>query len=170
MKGVVPLGILNHCNMFKIGPIQICVKYTTIHKNIHRHRNLKNIRNTDDSRYETFITFLTFRFSTRGEGDTIITMLTVPSNPTTCGASRRPNWTDVAQVQKSTRFVQLQISTHCFFFQKSPKTLSPSLPGMTSFTFPVISSLGFLLWHLWLSHPPRVSVNTCAQCVPLPVH
>ena len=28
-------------------------------------------------RYETFITFLTFRFSTRGEIDTIFTMLTV---------------------------------------------------------------------------------------------
>ena len=42
------------------------------------------IRNTDDSslfRYETFINFLTFSFLTRGERDTIFTMLTVLSDP-----------------------------------------------------------------------------------------
>ena len=45
----------------------------------------KEIRSTDDSplfRYETFIYFLTFSFSTRGERDTIFTMLTVPTSPT----------------------------------------------------------------------------------------
>ena len=30
-----------------------------------------------------------------------------------------------------------------------------------------ISYLGFLLWHLWLSHPPCTCVNTCSQCVHL---
>ena len=30
-----------------------------------------------------------------------------------------------------------------------------------------ISYLDFLLWHLWLSHPPRARVNTCTQCVHL---
>ena len=30
-----------------------------------------------------------------------------------------------------------------------------------------ISYLGFLLWHLWLSRPPRTRVNTCTQCVHL---
>ena len=30
-----------------------------------------------------------------------------------------------------------------------------------------ISYLGFLLWYLWLSHPPRAHVNTCTQCVHL---
>ena len=29
------------------------------------------------------------------------------------------------------------------------------------------SYLRFLLWHLWLSHPPRARVNTCTQCVQL---
>ena len=59
-------------------------------------------------------------FSTRGERDTLFTMLTVPSDPTTCGASRRPNLTELALVQKSTLFVQPQISTNCFF-SKSPR-------------------------------------------------
>ena len=50
---------------------------------------------------------------------------------------------------------------YCFFF-KSPT--SSALPGMTSFTSPVpFSSLGFLLWHLWLSHPPHACINTCTQ-------
>ena len=66
-------------------------------------------------RYEIFITFLTFRFSTRGERDTISTMLTVPSDPTTRGHPVVHNWTGLAQVKKSTRFIQLQILTNCFF-------------------------------------------------------
>ena len=36
---------------------------------------------------------LSLGFSTRGERDTIFTMLTVPSDPTTRGTSRRPHWT-----------------------------------------------------------------------------
>ena len=56
-------------------------------------------------------------FDTRRERerDTIFTMVTVPSDPTMRGASRRPNWTGLAQVQKSTRFVQRQISANSFF-------------------------------------------------------
>ena len=30
-----------------------------------------------------------------------------------------------------------------------------------------ISYLGFLLWYLWLSLPPRARVNICSQCVHL---
>ena len=74
-------------------------------------------------RYETFITFLTFRFfDTTRERHTISTMLTVPSDSTTCGASRRPNWTGLAQVQKTTRFVQPKISTNWVFFKNHPKS------------------------------------------------
>ena len=31
-----------------------------------------------------------------------------------------------------------------------------------------ISSLGFLLWHLWLSHPPRACVNICVNVCTYP--
>ena len=74
-------------------------------------------RNTNDSwfRYKTFITFLTFRFSTRGERDTIFIMLTVPSDPTTRRNPVVHNWTGLPQVQKSIHFVQPWISTNCFF-------------------------------------------------------
>ena len=80
------------------------------------------------------LTFLTFSFSTWGERDTILTMLTVPSDPTTRSTSRSPQLASgLAQVRISPRFVQRQISTNCFF-QKITKIPSPSLPGMTSFT------------------------------------
>ena len=73
-------------------------------------------------RYGTFITFLTFSFSTREERDTIFTMLTIStsffsqpqlnSRPSVRISTHWPNkraahpvvhhWTDLAQVQKST--------------------------------------------------------------------
>ena len=57
--------------------IQICEAFICI--GIPKHWRLSWFR------YETFFTFLTFRVSTRGERDTISTMLTVPSDPTTRG-------------------------------------------------------------------------------------
>ena len=51
------------------------------------------------------------------------------------------------------------------FFQ-IPKVLSAS--GHDGIHVPgPISYLGFLLWHLWLSHPPRTRVSTYAQCMHL---
>ena len=48
-----------------------------------KYSDAEKSQNTDDSplfRYETFIPFLTFSFSTRGERDSIFTMLTVPTS------------------------------------------------------------------------------------------
>ena len=73
-------------------------------------------------------------FSTRGERDTISIMLTVPSDRATPGASRRPNWTRLVQIRRSTSLLLVQISTNCFLFLKLPNILGPSLLGMTSFT------------------------------------
>ena len=115
--------------------------------------------------YETFITFLTFRFfDTRR--DTISTMLIVPSHPTTRGRPIVHNWTSLAQIQKSARFVQLQISTHSFF-QKSPKILSPSLPGMTSFTSPVVFSIRGFYYDISDCHilPARAWTPTLNVCL-----
>ena len=137
--------------------------------NVHMHRNAETHSKhwrLSLFRYETFITFLTFRFSTRGERVTIFTMLTVPSDPTTCGASHRPNWAGPAQVQKnqlaSSRFKsQLTAS-----FQKSPKNLSPLLPGMTSFTSPVPFSIQGFYYDICDCHilPARAwtpALNVC---------
>ena len=80
------------------------------------------IRNTDDTllfRYETFIHFITFSLSIRGERHTIFTMLTVPTSPTvnSSGGLARP------------RFKSQQMP-----FSKVTKNPHSSLPGMTSFT------------------------------------
>ena len=69
----------------------------------------REIRNTDDSplfRYETFINFLTFSFSTRGERDTIFTKLTVPTSPT---------------VNPPARLARRRIKSQLMYFSKSPK-------------------------------------------------
>ena len=86
----------------------------------------------------------------------------------TRGASRGPNWTDLAQAQKSTSLAQRQISTNCFF-QKSPKFSAPHFRAWRHSHPSHISFLGFLLWHSWLSHPPCTSVK-CTQSVHLHVH
>ena len=114
-------------------------------------------------RYETFITLFKFRFSTQGERDTIFTMLTVLSDPSNARVHPAANnWTGLAQTLIPNRSVKVQISIHCFF--KITKNPSPSLLSMTSFTSPVvILYLGFSLWHLWLSHPPRARMNTCVN-------
>ena len=96
---------------------------------------------------------LGFQYEER-ETHTFFTMLTVPSDPTTRGASRRPHWTGLAQVQKSTRFVQPRVSTNCFFSKITQNPL-PITSGHDVIPIPShISYPGFLLWHLWLSHPP----------------
>ena len=84
-----------------------------------------------------FITFLTFRFSTRRERDTQFLLcwllhLTQQRavhhvDPTGLASPRLEN-----QLASSRSKSQLTA-----FFQKSPKILSPSLLGMTSFTSPV---------------------------------
>ena len=57
------------------------------------------------------------------------------------------------------------------FFSKITQNPQPIASGHDVILIPSsISYPVFLLWHLWLSHPPCASVNTCAQCVPLPVH
>ena len=53
--------------------------------------------------------------------------------------------------------------TQLTFFQ-IPKILRARFWCMTSFTFPGQPFyLGFLFWHLWMTHPPIALVNTCAQ-------
>ena len=73
------------------------------------------------------------------EEETIFTMLTAPSDPRTRGASRRSplDWPRPGpKNQLASSMFKSQLTA--FFFKKSPKILNPSLPGMTSFTSPVL--------------------------------
>ena len=62
---------------------------------------------------------------------------------------------------KVNRLLPRQNSTQ-LTFPKSPQILRARFRCMTSFTSPTFY-LGFLFWHLWMTHPPRARVNTCAQ-------
>ena len=67
----------------------------------------------------------------------------------------------------STWLVSVQISTNCLFFPKYPRIPAHRFRARRHSHPQFISYPGFLLWHLWLSHPPRTSVNTGTQCVHL---
>ena len=106
-------------------------------------------------------------FSTRGKRDTISTMLTVPSDPTTRGHPVVHNWTGLAQVQKSTRFIQLQISTNCFFFLNHPKFSAHRFQAWTSFTFPVHFLSGvFIMTSVIVTSSPRKCEHLRLMCAP----
>ena len=92
-------------------------------------------------------------------------MLTFPSEPpTTCGTPAANYWSSLGELRKLTSFVQAQNSTNCFF--SNPR--NPQRFRAWRHLRPLsISYLGLLLWHVWLSHPPRTHLNTCAQCVHL---
>ena len=159
------------CNIARCG----YVRYTDTW-NVHMHRNpetLETQTTLGSSGTKLLLPSWLLGFSTRRERDThtISTMLTVPSNPTMRGHPIVHNWTGFAQVQKSTRFVQLQISTNCFF-SKITENPQPIASGhdVPNIPCPISLSGVFIMTSVILSHPPRASVNTCAQYVLLPVH
>ena len=111
--------------------------------------------------FETFITFMTFRFSTRGERHTIFTMLTVRpasglnslTQPTRVHPAAN-NWT--------------RLGPNCSFW-KITQNPQPIASGNDVIHIPSpISYPGFLLWHLWLSHLLRASANTCVNVCTYP--
>ena len=103
------------------------------------HRNPKNTKHwrLSWSRYETFITFFKFRFSTWGERETqffYADYSSIVSSQFTDSTNARAhstvhNWTGLTQVQKSTCFVELQISTHCFY-SKSLRIPAHHIPSL----------------------------------------
>ena len=111
-----------------------------------------------------FITFLSLRFlDMRRERYNFFLCWLFHLTPTTCGPHcKLLVWPRRALKVNSRLEFKLQL---LFFFQ-IPKILSTSRHDVIHVPGP-ISYLGFLLWHLWLSHPPRVWVSTCAQCVHL---
>ena len=168
--------------------------------NVHLHRNPETLTTLFSSGRKLLLPSWLLGFSTQGERDSIFTMLNVPTfyivlqstltelsaqsqnlNSLTQQTRVHPvdhNSTGLAQIRISIRFVQRQISTGLaqsristnWFFQKSPKFQTPPYRAWRLSHPSLISYLGVLLWHLWLSHPPRASLNTCNHCVHLHVH
>ena len=84
-------------------------------------------------------------------------------------AAPPPQTTGLASAGSENRLASSKPKSQLTAFFSNPKILSASGYDVIHVPSP-ISSLGFLLWHLWLSHPPRTRVNTCTQCVHLLTH
>ena len=125
-------------------------------------------------RYETFITFLTFRFSTRGEKHNFY-YADCSIWPNGAQISRRPlDWPRPAK--KSTRFVQHQISTHwtarlgvristnCFFLKITPNP-QPIASGydVIHIHSPTSYPVFFIMTSMIVTSPPawRPALNVC---------
>ena len=154
-------------------------------KNVHNvHNTYRNPKNTKLV-YETFyylFEFKVFRHEERERHNFFLCWL-FHLTPPRAAHFVDPQLLSPRRDQKSTCFVQAQISapTHPtnvqssglnnvwistnFFFQ-IPQILSASRHDVIHVPGPIFH-LGFLLWHLWLSHPSRTRGNTCAQCVHL---
>ena len=100
------------------------------------HRNPANTNDSLCSGTKRLLTFWVLGFLTWGERDTQFLLCWLFLHLTQQCAAHPvvPNWTGLAQAQKSTRLFQRQISTNCFF-QKSPK----------------FSAHHFRAWHHFLS-------------------
>ena len=146
-------------------------KYTDM-LNVHMHRNPKTLTTLLVQVRNFYYLLLGFRHEER-ETQFLRCWLFVQCQVSTHRHNQRActpkQTTRLVSVQISTRFVQLQISTNCFFQNTHESQPIASWHDVIHISSP-ISYPGYLLRHLWLSPPPRTSVNTCAQCVPLPVH
>ena len=61
-------------------------------------------------------------------------------------------WSGLGEPRKSTFFLRDKNSSHCFF--SNPQNPRPTLPVHDVIHIPGPNSyLGFLLWHLWMTHP-----------------
>ena len=118
-------------------------------------------------RYETFIHLFEFKgFSTWGERDTIfprwLLLHRQLSTQPTRGA--RSAQIRLASPSSESRLSRSEAGTHLTTFSQIPKILTPRFRCMTSFTRPgPIFLSGVLFWHLWMTHPPPVRVNTRAH-------
>ena len=81
-------------------------------------------------------------------------------------AAPPPQTTGLASASSENWLASSKSKSQLLLFFQIPKIHSASGNDVIH-VLDLISYLGFLLWHLWLSHPPRARVNTCAQCVHL---
>ena len=75
-----------------------------------------------------------------------------------------PKWSRLGETKNRLHSSRLESQLTVIF--SNSKILSASGHDVIHVIGP-ISYLGFLLWHLWLSHPPHACVNTCTQWVHL---
>ena len=110
-------------------------------------------------RYKTFIYLFEYKVFRHEERQThLLTRLTFPSDPTTCGTP--PQTTGLASASSENQLASSESKSQLtdFFFKFPNPQPIPSRPGGG------ISYLGFLLWYLWLSHSPRAWTPALTVC------
>ena len=133
-----------------------------MHRGIWKHS--KHLMTLFWFRYETFIYLFEFKVFRHEERETqFLSMLNFPSDPTTCSTPLQTTGLASASSEKRLASSKSKSQLTVFFKFQNPQPIA-SGHDIIHVHGP-ISYLGFLLWHLWLSHPPRMCVNTCTQCV-----
>ena len=128
------------------------------------------IRRLSWYRYETFITFFKFRFfDTRRERHNF-SMLTVRPSQLTDSANARAHPLDyncpgLARVRKINS-PRLSPNLNSLLLFKITKNPSPSLPGMTSFTSPVIFSIWGFVTSVTVTSSPHAREHLHSMCAP----
>ena len=167
----------NNPSWCNIAMIRICERYI-MHKMFIRNRNPKKTKHWRLSwfRYETLITFFKFRFSTRGERETLFfyadcssivsSQFTDPTNTRAHPAVHKVHW---PRPGPKHQLASSKYKSQLTAFIQNHQESQPIASGHDVIHIPsVISYLGFLLWHLWLSHPPRARMNTCVNVCTYP--
>ena len=140
-------------------------KWHNVHKmfiNIYRNPITRN-----RFRYETFIHLFEFKgFSTWGERDTIFLcwLLLYRQLSTQPTRSARRAQSRLASSMSESQLSCSEAGTQLTAFSQIPKSSahasgSPTSPGHNFY-------LGFLFWHLWMTHPLRMHMSTCVNVAP----
>ena len=114
-------------------------------------------------------------YSIWGERDTIFLCWLRTAQPTHCARQlsiqptlgARSAQSRLASSSSKSRLSRSEAGTQLTAFSQIPKILSPHFRCMTLLTSPNhISYLGFLFWHLWMTHSLRTRMNTCVNVAP----
>ena len=125
-------------------------------------RNLKTRNFTKLVQVRNFLLPLSQRLFDMRRERFNLSMLTFPFAPHHVRHPAAKYWSGLGKPQKSTFFSRGRNSTNCFFSNLSPHfqcVTSPKYPGLNSY-------LGFLFWHLWMTHPLHTCVNICVNVAP----
>ena len=141
--------------------VRIRKTFTNVYKHIGIRKHSKLVQGT-----KLLFTFLSSRFfDMRRERHTISFYVDFSISPHYVWPP--PQTTGLASASSENRLASSRLESQLTAFFSYSKILSPAYGHDVIHVPSLISYLGILLWHLWLSHPPCARVNTCTECVHL---
>ena len=118
-------------------------------------------------RYETFIYLFEFKVFRHEERERHNFLLCWFFHLTPPRATPRCKTTRLASASSENQLPSSSVQSQQTLFFSNSKILSPSLPGMTSFTSPVPFTIWVFYCDICDCHILPARVNTCSQCVHL---